>query len=158
MRNTYREIADEKNALIDEENRLKEELMRLALAQNPELAKKLIEVTSKQIDNRERANRTRIEEYLAWKKEQEEKERAENPRKIKYDDGRNINALKGIRRRCDYKYGTRLEQINMEIRDYYTPFNQPIPQALLNEKKKLELATQVPPLMGFCLASSTRAS
>lgn len=154
MRDRLCEIADRKIALEDKERQLREELMRLALAQNPDLARQLVELTTAQIEVKNDRLHERIRIYNDWKAEQEAKARAENPRKIKYDDRRNVNALKGIRRRCDYRYSSREEQIQMEINEYYQPRGLEIPCELENELMRIRLAHGSPQLTESISSSS----
>jgi len=137
MKNEYGTIADEKWELESEAREVREELMRLALAQNPELAQRLMGITSQLMDAKARANQQRIQEYREWKAKHDEEERRRNPPKISYDYKRNMNALKGLRRSSFYKGASRLEQIEMEIEEYYEPHEQPIPPELLEEHERL---------------------
>lgn len=137
MASEFVALADERFGLENEARQVREELMRLALAQNPELAQKLMGLTSQLRDNKAKMNQERIRIYMDWKARQEEEERLRNPPKIKYDHKRNINALKGLRRSLDYKSLPRLEQIEMEIEEYFTPHEQPIPDELMKEREML---------------------
>ena len=137
MASEYGALADERFALESEARQVREELMRLALAQNPELAQKLMGLTSQLMENKAKTNQQRIQEYREWKAKHDEEERRRNPPKISYDYKRNMNALKGMRRSSFYKGATRLKQIEMEIEEYYKPHEQPIPPELLEERERL---------------------
>ena len=137
MASEYGALADERFDLESEARQVREELMRLALAQNPELAQKLMGLTSQLMENKAKSNQERLREYREWKARQEEEERRRNPPKIRYDHKRNMNALKGLRRSLDYKSLPRLEQIEMEIEQYFTPHGQPIPDELVKEREML---------------------
>ena len=132
-------MTDEKWHLNEEEKAVKEELMRLALSQNPQLAQRLLSITARQHELKRQEMLQRIATYEAWLEEQKRKR---EPRKIRYDDRRNINALKGLRRSNDYKYSTRERQIEMEIKYYYSPMNLPVPEALRHEMEEIALLKQ----------------
>ena len=137
MASEYGALADERFDLENEARQVREELMRLALVQNPELAQKLMGLTSQLMENKAKSNQQRIQEYREWKAKHDEEEMRRNPPKIKYDYKRNMNALKGLRRSSFYKGATRLEQIRMEIEEYYKPHGQPIPDELVKEREML---------------------
>lgn len=137
MASEYGALADERFDLENEARQVREELMRLALVQNPELAQKLMGLTSQLMENKAKTNQQRIQEYREWKAKHDEEERRHNPPKISYDYKRNMNALKGLRRSSFYKGATRLKQIEMEIEEYYEPHEQPIPPELLEERERL---------------------
>ena len=125
---TAASLRERKSALMDE-------LLRRAMAQNPDIASELIAVKTRQTQLIEADLHRRVEHWNRICEDAHRKRVAE--RHIRYDDRRNINKLSGIRRSCDYKYGTRLEQIEMEISEYYEPYHQPIPQSLIDERESI---------------------
>lgn len=130
-----RGMLDERRILEDEEARLREELWKLAISQNPELANKLLGVTAKKIENKGKIEAERLRRFEELERRKEEEHRRQ--RKISYDDKRNINALNGIRRSFSYIHSSRTEQIEMELNLYYYERGIEPPRTLLSELEML---------------------
>ena len=130
-----RKLADADCELRQREDALMKELIRRALLQNPDLVDEWQEVAARQQAVLKMRRQETINMYQVMEAERIAEHR-EN-RKIKYNDRLNKNKLSALRRSNDYKYGTRLEQIHIEIRDYYEPYNIPVPQGLIDEQNTL---------------------
>ena len=122
--------------LRERQEALMAELMRRAVEQNPELARQLEEVKREQETVRDLQ---RAEVVRKWREmqERERQERIAN-RKIRYNDRKNVNALKALRRTCDYKSADRATQIRMELDEYYAKHEAEPPKELLEELERLE--------------------
>lgn len=152
-------MADAEADLKEEHEALMNELLRLAIAQNPELAKRIESIRTQQehIRDLRRADAIRI---YKEKSEREEEERKAQ-RKISYDDGRNYNKLNAIRRDPYYKSIPRLEQIQMELDEYWNPYGIEPPKELMRSYKRLKARkmeksngqTSSPTLLGLLIAS-----
>lgn len=130
-----RGLSNAEHDLKSKKDALMEELMRLALAQNPELANELKKVEEQQEIVKDMRRAEEISLYHEWQAKRDA-ERIAN-RKIRYDDKRNYNKLNAIRRDSVYKNAPRLEQIEMEIRDYWKPYGLPLPPELSDERNRL---------------------
>lgn len=136
-------LAEADADLRERHDSLMAELMRRAMEQNPELARQIEETTRQQ----ETVRDLRRAEVVRMYREMQERERLERiaNRKIRYDDSRNVNALKGLRRSCDYKSASRAEQIRMEIDGYYTPHGVEPPKELLAELSRIGVPEKILP-------------
>ena len=130
-----RSLSDAEHALKDEKDSLIEELLRRALAQNPDLASRLSEVNARTEQVRDMRRAEEISLYRDWKRRQDEQRIAN--RKCRYDDRRNYNKLNAIRRDSVYKSATRLEQLEMEVRRYWGPMGLDMPEELASELERL---------------------
>lgn len=103
-----------------EKEELMDELLKRALAQNPDIAKALVANEAGQSF----VKRKRQEEYIATYEKIEEQRLAEHRanRHIAYDDRRNRNALVGLRRSLEYRHSTRKEQLGLEKSMYYDEY------------------------------------
>lgn len=128
-------LADAECDLRDKKDALMEELMRRALAQNPDLAKELREVEEQSETVKSIRVAERVKKFKEWEAKRQEEHIA--TRKIRYDDKRNYNKLNAIRRDPYYKSLSRLEQIEYEIAEYWGPYNLPLPQELEDERNNL---------------------
>ena len=122
-------------SLRERKSELMDDLIRRAIAQNPDIADKLMEVDERYALLIETDLHRRVARWHRICEENHRRRVAE--RHIRYDDGRNINKLSGLRRSCVYVNSTRLEQIQMEIDEYYAPYHQPIPRTIMNERDTL---------------------
>lgn len=128
-------LADAECDLRDKKDALMEELMRRALAQNPDLAKELQEVESQSETVKSLRVAERVKKFREWETKRQEEHIA--TRKIRYDDKRNYNKLNAVRRDPYYKSLSRLEQIEYEIAEYWGPYNLPLPPELEAERTNL---------------------
>ena len=126
-------LRGKKDALI-------EELMRRALAQNPDLAQALDEVDAQRERVKDMRQAEEIALYHDWLAKREAQRIAN--RKLRYDDRRNYNKLNAVRRDCVYKSASRLEQLEMEVRRYWEPMGLDMPEELAAELSSLRAERQ----------------
>lgn len=112
------ELARLESNLQQKEKQLMDELLRRAIAQNPDLAQALVQLKGQQESAKEDSLHERIKVFKEWQQPFIDEHIAN--RHIKYDDKVNRNKLQAIRRWN--KHLTTKELHIKEYEEYYKPY------------------------------------